>query len=92
MSDYLTTSAGDRVGYDGRGSGPALIFVTTSVPHEEPVIVGQLVASRHVAESTPPLDLRGGPFRTLLPLREIRSPVLQFVIRFSMPSRMRSIP
>lgn len=32
MSDFVTTSAGDRVGYDLRGNGPALIFVAGAGP------------------------------------------------------------
>jgi len=32
MSDFVTTSAGDRVGYDRLGSGPALIFVAGAGP------------------------------------------------------------
>lgn len=32
MTEVLTTAAGDRVGYDRRGSGPALIFVAGAGP------------------------------------------------------------
>ncbi|WP_194815052.1 alpha/beta fold hydrolase [Nocardia sp. XZ_19_385] len=33
MSDQLTTSRGDRVAYDRRGSGPALIFIAGAGPY-----------------------------------------------------------
>ncbi|GAB2640846.1 alpha/beta fold hydrolase [Nocardia goodfellowii] len=33
MSDHLTTSRGDRVAYDLRGSGPALIFIAGAGPY-----------------------------------------------------------
>ncbi len=32
MSEYATTARGDRVAYDRRGSGPALIFVAGAGP------------------------------------------------------------
>lgn len=32
MTDFLTTARGDRVGYDRRGTGPALIFVAGAGP------------------------------------------------------------
>ena len=32
MTDYATTSQGDRVAYDLRGTGPALVFVTGAGP------------------------------------------------------------
>jgi pimeloyl-ACP methyl ester carboxylesterase len=32
MSEYITTSFGDRVAYDRHGSGPALIFVAGALP------------------------------------------------------------
>jgi pimeloyl-ACP methyl ester carboxylesterase len=33
MSEYVTTAAGDRVAYDRRGAGPALIFVAGAGPY-----------------------------------------------------------
>lgn len=33
MSEYLTTARGDRVSYDQRGSGPALIFIAGAGPY-----------------------------------------------------------
>ncbi|MEU8898992.1 alpha/beta hydrolase [Nocardia sp. NPDC048505] len=33
MSEYLTTSRGDRVAYDLRGSGPALLFIAGAGPY-----------------------------------------------------------
>ncbi|MEE6282288.1 alpha/beta fold hydrolase [Georgenia sp. MJ170] len=33
MTEYVTTSRGDRVAYDRRGDGPALIFVAGAGPH-----------------------------------------------------------
>ncbi|OMQ16803.1 hypothetical protein A7K94_0200030 [Modestobacter sp. VKM Ac-2676] len=32
MTEYVTTSAGDRVGYDRRGEGPAVVFVAGAGP------------------------------------------------------------
>lgn len=33
MTEYVTTSRGDRVAYDKRGSGPALVFISGAGPH-----------------------------------------------------------
>lgn len=33
MTEYLTTSRGDRVAYDRRGTGPGLVFVAGAGPH-----------------------------------------------------------
>ncbi|TYL52938.1 alpha/beta fold hydrolase [Agromyces mariniharenae] len=33
MSEYVTTTSGDRVAYDRRGSGPALVFVAGAGPY-----------------------------------------------------------
>ena len=53
MSDFVTTSAGDRVSYELRGSGPALIFVAGAGPWRaiDPVTTetAELLAARGVS-------------------------------------------
>jgi len=50
MSEFITTTAGDRIAYDLRGSGPALIFVAGAGPFRavDPVTTqtAELAASR----------------------------------------------
>jgi len=52
MTEYVTTTAGDRVAYDLRGDGPALVFVAGAGPWREidPVTTetAQLLADRGV--------------------------------------------
>ncbi len=53
MSDFVTTSAGDRIAYDLRGSGPAVIFVAGAGPFRaiDPVTTqtAELVAQHGLA-------------------------------------------
>lgn len=49
MTDFATTAGGDRVAYDRRGTGPAVIFVAGAGPFRaiDPVTT---VTAEHAAE------------------------------------------
>ncbi|MET4782898.1 alpha/beta hydrolase [Glaciihabitans sp. UYNi722] len=61
MSDFVTTSRGDRVAYDHRGSGPALIFIAGAGPYRaiDPVTTATAEAAAEQGISTIVYDRLG---------------------------------